>query len=246
MPASGSVLACPKLAPFSLNMPKPHCCCYAAQQGSLKKTTSHNKNQNAASHLQDVSETHGGWVQIRHSQTFMVRALGCKLRSLCSLKITSVFLRKNFSSSGLSVECFLPSLPNPQKATSLLAHDLNKYLHPPKHYEGISFKEYLNPDQQRYPNNAGRDYLSFKLLMQYWAESSLLTLRDFYMHSHVIPIYLPTVSPCVFWELDLPSRRFSPKQLSLSRVLPKHKTRLKKNSSGSNRKTALWKWKKRK
>lgn len=37
VPASGSVLAYPKLAPFSVNMPKPHCCCYAAQQGSLKK-----------------------------------------------------------------------------------------------------------------------------------------------------------------------------------------------------------------
>lgn len=89
-----------------------------------KKPTSHNKNQNAASHLQDVSETHGGWVQIRRSQTFMVRALGCKLRSLYSLKITSMPL------TGLYVECFLPSLPSPQKATSLLAPDLNKYLQP--------------------------------------------------------------------------------------------------------------------
>lgn len=69
--------------------------------------------------------------------------------------------------TGLSVECFLPSLTNPQKATSPLAPNLNKYLQPSKHYEDISFKEDLNPAQQRYPNNAGRDYLSFKLLMQY-------------------------------------------------------------------------------
>lgn len=193
---------CPKLAPFSLNMPKPHCCCYAAQQGSLKKPTSHNKNQNAASHLQDVSETHGGWVQIRHSQTFMVRALGCKLRSSCSLKITSIFLQKNFSSCGLSVECFLPSLPNPQKATSLLAPDLNKYLHPPEQYEGISFKKDLNPGQQRYPNNAGRDYLHYSV-SQFQTTDAVLSRvippnPQRLLHSHVIPIYLQTASPCAF------------------------------------------------
>lgn len=38
---------------------------------------------------------------------------------------------------GLSVECFLPSPPSPQNSPSLLAPDLNKYLQPPKHYEGI-------------------------------------------------------------------------------------------------------------
>lgn len=35
--ASGSVLTYPKLAPFVVNMPETHCCCYAAQLGSLKK-----------------------------------------------------------------------------------------------------------------------------------------------------------------------------------------------------------------
>lgn len=74
--ASGSVLACPKLALFFRWVPEPHCCCYAAQKGSLKKKkrTTHAtlQTQNAASHLQDVSETHGGWVQMRSTQTFLV------------------------------------------------------------------------------------------------------------------------------------------------------------------------------
>lgn len=124
-------------------MPATQCCCYAAQQGSLKKTTPRNKKPECSLPPTGCfrNPRRLGASEV-HSDLFGKSAWVHAEKTVLS---ESYF--HFLTQTGLSVECFL--LFPLHKAISLLTPDFKNQPQLPKHREDTSFKEDLNPGQER-------------------------------------------------------------------------------------------------
>lgn len=126
-------------------MPETQCCCYAAQQGSLKKQ--HTTQQKPECSLPPTG-------CFRNPRRLGANSVYSDLFGESAwVQAEKMVLSESYfhflTQAGLSVECcFLVFFPL-HKATTLLAPDFNKYPQLPKHCKDISFKEDLNPRQER-------------------------------------------------------------------------------------------------